>query len=174
MWSMGTKATLPRPESQEDLSKQEILDGISLTNHVNAYLSTFPKGLSSEDYRTVCSLLYGYYQNKSFAESLRFYSLDKETAAKYWEMLAISGTSISERKKRGSKASSLEAFLKENIGKVLKSSEILEACDITNPTLYNFINANRGYFKKIGRGVYEILDKDAERSKEKNASSSKK
>jgi hypothetical protein len=33
------------------------------------------------------------------------------------------------------------------------------------PTFYNFYNANMGYFKKVKRGSFEILDPRQERAK---------
>jgi hypothetical protein len=34
---------------------------------------------------------------------------------------------------------------------------------ISLPTFYNFYNANRGYFKKVKRGHFEILNPKEER-----------
>lgn len=66
-------------------------------------------------------------------------------------------------RKRSSKKNEIFEFLKGNIGEVLTPIEIAEACEISMPTMYNFINSNIGWFKKIKRGVYEIVDADEER-----------
>ena len=66
-------------------------------------------------------------------------------------------------KKRSSKKNEIFEFLKGNIGEVLTPTEIAEACEISMPTMYNFINSNIGWFKKVKRGVYEIVNADEER-----------
>jgi hypothetical protein len=44
---------------------------------------------------------------------------------------------------------------------------MIEELGITLPTFYNFFNNNRAYFKKVGRGKFEILNPEEERRKEK-------
>jgi predicted DNA-binding transcriptional regulator AlpA len=44
---------------------------------------------------------------------------------------------------------------------------VVDASGISMPTFYNFYNANRGYFKKVKRGQFEIIDPNAEREKDK-------
>jgi predicted transcriptional regulator of viral defense system len=68
-------------------------------------------------------------------------------------------------KKRSNKKEEVIYFIKQNIGETLTPAEIAEACEISMPTMYNFINSNIGYFKKVKRGVYEIVDAENERRK---------
>lgn len=131
-------------------------------------IKMIPKKSSQEDYRVAASIISGYYSNKSLLETIRYYSLDSLIAKNWWEFFGFHAAFGDEnRAKKGSKSLALESFVKENVGKTFKSNEILTICDITNPTLYNYINANRGAFKKVGRGLYEILDSSEERSKAK-------
>lgn len=109
--------------------------------------------------------------NKTYKEIVRYYSLSVSLSEKWWEYFNFGDIKFQEKNKRGSKSSSLDSFVKSNFGNTYKSSDIVKICNITNPTLYNFINANRGYFKKVSRGEYQIIDPNSERIKEKSAKS---
>ena len=58
--------------------------------------------------------------------------------------------------------------IKANIGETLLSSDIIEKCGISTPTFYNYMNANRGQFKRVSRGSYLIMDPSKERKEAKN------
>lgn len=105
----------------------------------------------------------GVKDGKSLKEITTYYWLSDELAQEWWDFFNFSDVRPVEKKKRGAKTSKLDIFIKSNIGKTLKSTEIIEQCEITTPTLYNYINANRGYFKKVSRGTYEIINPDLER-----------
>ena len=156
-----------QPPNQENLFLSTKEDESYLQN-VNRMIKTVPKQIDQEDYRTAASIISGFYSNKTLNEIIKHYSLSKDISHKWWEYFGFNTNQFGEVKsKRGSKSSSLDSFVKENIGKTFKSNEILAICEITNPTLYNYINANRGSFKKVGRGLYEIIDANEERSKVK-------
>jgi transposase len=131
-------------------------------------IQSLPKPITHEDHRTACSVIIGVRDGKSLSQIVSYYSLSNELANKWWNKFNFSEVRPVEKKKRGAKTSKLDAFIKENIGKTLKSNEIIERCEITTPTLYNYINANRGYFKKVARGSYLIVDPQEERKLEKN------
>lgn len=153
--------------NQEELSLS-IKEDESYIRNVNKMINTLPKPIDQEEYRTAASIISGFYSNKTLNEIIKHYSLSKESSYKWWNYFGFNSNQTNNNKaKKGSKSSSLDSFVKENIGKTFKSNEILSICDITNPTLYNYINANRGYFKKVGRGLYEIIDASEERSKVK-------
>lgn len=160
---MKTQQT--QEQSQDLPNKKE--DENYLFN-VNRMIKLIPAKTSQEDYRVACSIISGFYSNKSLLETIKYYSIDQLEAKKWWEFFSFHSAFGNESKpKRGSKNQMLDSFVKENIGKTFKSSEIVVLCDITNPTLYNYITANRGAFKKVGRGLYEILDPNEERSRAK-------
>jgi hypothetical protein len=67
--------------------------------------------------------------------------------------------------KRSSKTKKIENYLKENTGKIVTPKQVAEDVGMSLPTFYNFYNANMGYFKKVKRGSFEILDPRQERAK---------
>jgi hypothetical protein len=140
-----------------------------MLNHQEAekLIKQLPKNLDHEDRRASCSVVIGFRDGKSISEICRYYWLDPATAQKWWNYFNFSEFRPAEKRKRGVKMSKLDEFIKSNIGKTLKSSEIIELCEITTPTFYNYLNANRGYFKKIGRGNYLIIDPVLERKQDK-------
>lgn len=138
------------------------------TQEAEKLIKRIPRGISQEENRTACSVVTGVKDGKSLKEIKTYYWLSDELANKWWDFFNFSDTSVIEKKKRGSKTSKLDSYIKSNIGKTLKSNEIIEQCEITTPTLYNYINANRGYFKKVSRGCYLIVDPAQERKAEKS------
>lgn len=150
--------------------EEDPLESPTIMMEIDKLVKSIPRTITGEEYRVACAIATGGTRGKSLLECCRYYSLDVETATKWWEILSIKGQSSDPGRKRGHKTSQLESFVKSNIGKTLKSTDIIKACDITAPTLYNFINSNRGYFKKAGRGVYEIIDMESQRIKEKSRS----
>lgn len=158
--------TQQKQEQSQDLPNKK--EDENYLFNVNRMIKLIPAKTSQEDYRVACSIISGFYSNKSLLETIKYYSLDQITAKNWWEFFSFDCAFGNEnRPRKGSKSQALDSFVKENIGKTFKSNEILVLCDITNPTLYNYINSNRGAFKKVGRGCYEILDPSEERSKAK-------
>lgn len=131
-------------------------------------ISQIPAPISPEDRRAACSVVIGVRDGKTLSEITRYYWLPEELGKKWWDFFGFSDIKPTERKKRGIKTAKLDQFVKSNIGKTFKSTEIIEQCEITTPTLYNYINANRGFFKKVGRGNYLILDPNLERKRNIN------
>jgi hypothetical protein len=144
---------------------------MEIRKKIEVLVKTIPSGISPEDHRTACSVISGAMNNKTYKEIVKYYSLSASLSEKWWGYFNFGDIEFREKNKRGSKSSSLDSFVKSNFGNIYKSSDIVKICNITNPTLYNFINANRGYFKKVSRGEYQIIDADSERIKEKNAKS---
>jgi hypothetical protein len=130
-------------------------------------IKRIPGQISPEDRRAACSIIIGFRDGKSLGEITRYYWLESQLALKWWDFFNFSEVRPIEKQKRGVKTSKLDEFIKSNIGKELKSSEIIDKCEITTPTFYNYLNANRGYFKKISRGSYLILDPALERKQDK-------
>jgi len=109
----------------------------------------------------------GYYNGKSLPEICSFYSITEKDAQYWWDQFGFDSSMTKQTTKRSTKKKEMFLFLEQNVGEVLTPSEIAEACEISMPTMYNFINSNIGWFKKVRRGVYEIVNGDEERKKEK-------
>jgi N-acetylglutamate synthase-like GNAT family acetyltransferase len=107
----------------------------------------------------------GYFNEKSLLEICNFYSITKEDAQYWWNEFGFDESMAKPVKKRGNKQQEVLYFIKQNIGETLTPAEIAEACEISMPTMYNFISSNIGWFKKVKRGVYEIVDAETERRK---------
>lgn len=127
-----------------------------------------PREVTAEDNRAACSVVTGVRDGKSLKEIISYYWLPEELAQKWWDYFNFSEVAPEEKKKRGGKTAKVDEYIKSSIGKTLKSNDIIEACEITTPTLYNYINANRGYFKKVSRGTYLIIDPATERKADKS------
>ena len=138
------------------------------TQEAEKLIKKIPRGISPEENRTACSVVTGVKDGKSLKEIKTYYWLSDELANKWWDFFNFSDMGVVEKKKRGNKTSKLDSYIKSNIGKTLKSSEIIESCEITTPTLYNYINANRGFFKKVSRGQYLIIDPAEQRKSDKS------
>jgi len=107
----------------------------------------------------------GYFNEKSLLEICNFYSITKEDAQYWWNEFGFDESMAKPVKKRSNKKQEIFYFIKQNVGETLTPAEIAEACEISMPTMYNFINSNIVWFKKVKRGVYEIVDADTERRK---------
>lgn len=152
-------------DDQEDEFSESFID---LRKRIDSLVKSIPAGTTGEDYRAACSVITGTLNGRSLNETVKYYSLDQLSAGYWWKHFNFGETPTKERRKRGSKTASLESFIKNNFNKTFSSTDILKECNITAPTFYNFLNKNRGFFKKVGRGKYLIVDMDSERNKEKN------
>lgn len=138
------------------------------TQEAEKLFKRIPRGISPESHRAACSVVTGVKDGKSLKEITTYYWLSNELAQEWWDFFNFSEVRPLEKKKRGAKTSKLDIFIKSNIGKTLKSTEIIDQCEITTPTLYNYINANRGFFKKVSRGQYLIIDPAEQRKSDKS------
>ena len=122
----------------------------------------------SESYREVAAALTGAKNQMSVSETAKFYSVPSAFVKEVWEKHGLLSTnSISSEGKRSRKSGVIEAYLKENIGKTITPQDLVSATGISMPTFYNYYNANRGFFKKIKRGQFEIVDPNKERQSSK-------
>lgn len=135
---------------------------------VEKLIARVPRSSAPEDHRAAASVAIGARDDKSLVEIIKYYGINKELAVKWWTFFGFEGDMKLEKKKRGNKSSSLQDFIKANIGETLSSSDIIEKCGISTPTFYNYMNANRGQFKRVSRGSYLILDPSKERKEAKN------
>jgi hypothetical protein len=122
----------------------------------------------SESYREVAAALTGAKNQMSVSETAKFYSIPSDFIKEVWEKHGLlSSNASSSEGKRSRKSGVIEAYLKENIGKTITPQDLVSATGISMPTFYNYYNANRGFFKKIKRGQFEIVDPNKERQSSK-------
>lgn len=132
---------------------------------VETYVKEIPKELEAEDRRAAYATITGFSEDKSVKEIQTYYALTPERVEKWMDYFKFS-TERSERAgKRSSKTKKIENYLKDNIGKVITPKQMAEEVGMSLPTFYNFYNANVGYFKKVQRGSFQILDPKEERAK---------
>ena len=122
-----------------------------LTQHqVLDLISKIPPSADNHARRVACSVIIGVRDEKTLSEIVKYYWLPEEDAKTWWEFYGFDNVTKRERQKRTSKTSALDDFVKSNIGKTLKTADIVSQTGITAPTFYNYLNANRGWFKKVG------------------------
>jgi len=122
----------------------------------------------SESYREVAAALTGAKNQMSVSETAKFYGVPSDLVKEVWEKHGLLSTNaISSEGKRSRKSGVIEAYLKENIGKTITPQDLVSATGISMPTFYNYYNANRGFFRKIKRGQFEIVDPNKERQSSK-------
>jgi hypothetical protein len=131
-------------------------------------IETMLKTVPSEIYRDVAGALTGAKNGMSAVETAKFYSIGVPFVQECWSKYGLTtGTLSATTGKRSDKNNAIKKFLESNIGKTIKPQDLVDASGISMPTFYNFYNANRGYFKKVKRGQFEIIDPNTERDKDK-------
>jgi hypothetical protein len=131
-------------------------------------IETMLKTVPSEIYRDVAGALTGAKNGMSAVETAKFYSIGVPFVQECWKKYGLTTETLSATTgKRSDKNNAIKKFLESNIGKTIKPQDLVDASGISMPTFYNFYNANRGYFKKVKRGQFEIIDPNAERDKDK-------
>ena len=126
-----------------------------------------PSGTSGEELRVAYSIITGIRDDKNLSQIITYYSLDSETALKWYNFFSFDSRTISSTVRRGRKGKDLIGYVKSNVGKTVTPKSIVEELGISLPTFYNFYNSNRGFFKKIKRGEFEIVDPNLERTNSK-------
>lgn len=143
------------------ISLQEREKLVKIVNHTR-----FPH--RPERGRAGYCVIIGYYEGKSLSEICAYYMIAEEDALYWWEHFGFDiDMSKPTKKKRKDKTNSILSFLKNNVGNEVTVKQLVEECSISSPTAYKFINENIGWFKKVRRGVYEVVDADEERRKAK-------
>lgn len=134
-----------------------------LVKIVNRYHNSKNPELSRAGY---CVII-GYSNEKSLSEICGFYQVQESDALYWWEYFGFNDSLAKPVKKKKRKQSDIFEYLKNNAGSEITVKQLTEECSISSPTAYKFINDNIGWFKKVKRGLYEIIDADEERKKEK-------
>lgn len=138
-----------------------------ITNQeITERLAKLPRGIDSEEWRQNAACLTGMRDGLTPKQVSAYHNVPIEFVISYY------GNSEFETQKEGKgsrkkKSADILNFIKSNVGKQITPAEFAEEVNISLPTFYNYFNANRGWFKKIKRGVFEIVDADSARKGEK-------
>lgn len=116
-----------------------------------------------DNHREAASVIYGHYKEWSPSKTVKYYNISEEIYEKYAEMFNFKERMVKQMTGRKSKQDNIVNFLNGNVGKVVTPVQLATDVQISLPTFYNFYNANRGYFKKVKRGHFEILNPKEER-----------
>jgi hypothetical protein len=149
--------------SEEVLEQEEKFEVINTPQFKEAFDRLISKVENIDDYRVASSVIYGYYKDWSAKKICAYYSISDSDYEKYSNLFNFKERRENNMAGRKSKQDNIINFLNGNVGKVVTPVQIAQDVDISLPTFYNFYNANRGYFKKIKRGHFEILDPKTER-----------
>lgn len=117
-----------------------------------------PVEVNGEDRRAAYSVLSGFRDAKTPREIARYYSVEMSLVEKWIEFFNLNSSNTPVRNKRGRKGKDLTNYIKDNIGRTVTPKSVAEELGISLPTFYNFYNANRGFFKKIKRGEFQIIN----------------
>lgn len=138
-----------------------------ITNQeITTVLAKIPRDTDSEVVRYIACCLNGIRDGLSIREVSAYYSVPIEFVSDYYSKnkFEVQKEGKGSRKR---KSSDINNFIKENIGREITPTQFAEEVGISLPTFYNFFNANRGWFKKIKRGLFEIVDANTNRQSEK-------
>lgn len=116
--------------------------------------------------RTGSSVFYGFHKNWALPKIVTYYNLNTDLANKAWAVFGFKQKGGSKVNKTRSKKEVITTYLKENVGQIVTPAKVSEEVQISLPTFYNFYNANRHFFRKTARGQFEILNPEAERTRE--------
>jgi len=112
----------------------------------------------------------GYYNEKSLAEICAYYQVAEEDALYWWEYFGFDLSMAKPTKKKRTKQNDIFDYLKKIVGSEITVKQLSEDCNISTPTAYKFLGDNAGWFKKVKRGVYVVIDADKERHDAKKTS----
>lgn len=134
-------------------------------SQIDEYINKIPKGINAEDRRTADATIIGFAEDKSINEICSYYSLSNENVNYWISYFGLTSSKIKNAGKKSAKSKIIEDFLTKNVGGTINFTKMAEQIGVSTPTVYNFYNSNRCYFKKVSRGNFEILDPKAERAK---------
>ena len=147
----------------EELFEEENND-FTRTPEFNKVYQNLIALVKPDDHREAASVIYGHYKEWSPSKTAKYYNISEEIYEKYAEMFNFKERMVKQMTGRKSKQDNIVNFLNGNVGKVVTPVQLATDVQISLPTFYNFYNANRGYFKKVKRGHFEILNPKEERA----------
>lgn len=134
-------------------------------NIIDKLEKKIPLDSEGEDRRAAYCVISGFRDGKNAKDISAYYSVDINLVNKWIEYFEINNlTTSNSSQKRGRKGKDLTGFIKSNIGRTVTPKAVAEELGISLPTFYNFYNANRGFFKKVKRGEFEIINPDVIRN----------
>jgi hypothetical protein len=137
------------------------------TQQEKTLIAMIPSDSAGEDRRAAYSVIAGIKDDKNMKQIATYYSVSDELVLKWYNFFSLEDRSVSTKGRRGRKGKDLTNYVKTNFGKTITPKLVVEELGISLPTFYNFYNANRGFFKKVKRGEFQIVDPSAERSASK-------
>jgi hypothetical protein len=147
--------------SEEIVNEEE--SGFTSTAEFSKIYDQLISKIPVDDHRVASCVIYGHYRNWSIQKTCRYYGISVEEYNHYSEIFNFKQRMVKEMTGRKSKQDNIVNFLKVNVGKVVTPVQLATDVQISLPTFYNFKNANRGYFKEVKRGHFEILNPKEER-----------
>ena len=126
-------------------------------------IAMIPADSVGEDRRAAYSVIAGVKDDKSIPQIVIYYAISEELALKWHKFFSFEDSLALSKNRRGRKGKDLTGYVKSNIGKTVTPKQVVEELGISLPTFYNFYNANRGFFKKVKRGEFEIVNPAQER-----------
>jgi hypothetical protein len=117
-----------------------------------------------DNHREAASVIYGYHKQWAPSKTIKHYNLSEDVYTYYADLFNFAERGGNIMAGRKSKQDNIVNFLTGNVGKVVTPVEVATNVAISLPTFYNFYNANRGYFRKVKRGHFEIVDPKVERA----------
>jgi hypothetical protein len=160
MSTMTIKNNIPDEEQSQYVMPYKQLESIYDTFMAKLDLSI------PEMERTGSAVFYGFHKNWNLQKIITYYNLNKNLASSVWSTFGFKQKGGTKVNKTRSKKEVITAYLKQNVGQIITPAKLSEDVQISLPTFYNFYNANRQFFRKTGRGQFEILNPEAERSRE--------
>ena len=125
---------------------------------VEKYTLLIPEDTDGEERRAAYATITGFKDDKSINEIASYYSLQQDNVVYWWNFFNFSSSEKKVVGKRGSKTKKIEDYLSANIGKEVTPVQVATEIGMSLPTFYNYMNANRHLFRKVKRGVFEILN----------------
>jgi hypothetical protein len=126
-------------------------------------INMIPQDTTGEDRRAAYAVITGIKEDKNANQIASYYSITNELVTKWYDFFALDQESAPSRGRKSRKGKDLTAYVKSNLGKTVTPKMVSDDLGISLPTFYNFYNANRGYFKKVKRGEFEIINPDEQR-----------
>jgi hypothetical protein len=149
--------------SNENFIEEENNDFIK-TPEFDSIFNRLISQVPVDNHREAASVIYGNYKNWTSSKTIKHYNLSEDSYNEYAELFGFKERGENTMAGRKSKQDTIVSFLTSNVGKVVTPVEVASGVEISLPTFYNFYNANRGYFRKVKRGHFEIIDPKQERA----------
>lgn len=156
---MTAELNTPEEESSYKISFKE------MESLYDVYMAKLDLSVPGMERAGAC-VFYGYHKNWDVSKTVSHYGISPDLAKQAASMFGFKQKGGSKVNKTRSKKEIIASYLKQNVGQIVTPAKLSEEVKISLPTFYNFYNANRQFFKKTGRGQFEILNPEAERAKE--------